>query len=159
VAALDAKAVAFIVALRAGDGDEAVVVRGEALAAAKGFCTGRSRRRGDGRKSEAEDASAPTPTYYERIDGAAVPSANNEEEDAAAAAAAAPLYAGTKQCTNAQLYTDIMERVLRPEAGIMWIGKEMRRVDALIQDTSNVNHAQQTRLLLRRNVLEAFAGK
>ena len=52
-----------------------------------------------------------------------------------------------------------MERVLRPEAGIMWVSKEIRRVNALVLDTANVNHAQQTTLLLRRNVLEAFAGK
>ena len=58
-----------------------------------------------------------------------------------------------------KLYTDIMERVLRPEAGIMWVSKEIRRVNALVLDTANVNHAQQTTLLLRRNVLEAFAGK
>ena len=66
---------------------------------------------------------------------------------------------GTKWCVNSQLYTDVMSRVLRPEAGIMWVAKELRRIDAIISDAANVNHAQQTRLLLRRNVLEAFTGR
>ena len=160
VVALDAKAVAFMVALRAGNGDQAVVVLTETRAAMTASCTGGSRRHVDGGGLGAEDTRDQPPTFYERVDGAAA-TTNGEDEDKGAHedTAAVSVYAGTKQCVNAKLYLEIMERVLRPDSGIMWVSKEMRRVGALIKDTSNVNHAQQTKLLLRRNVLEAFAGK
>ena len=129
IAEMDSKAVTFMVALRSGNGDEAVVAHKEARAAMEREC---SESVPAGGTSDVSGTKKP-PTYYDRIDGDGASPTEKEEPKIGSVNARS-----SKRCMNMKLYTDIMERVLRPEAGIMWVSKEIRRVNALVLDTANV---------------------
>ena len=59
------------------------------------------------------------------------------------------------QCQGARLYGRVMDKVLAHVDGLVWASKELVRLETLIKD-EDVNHLQRTRMMLRRNVLEAF---